>query len=215
MSRATQLEDMDGLIEELTLGSARGGKRQAKAPVTVDIIRELTPGDLPALQAPPPVGSVPSIPEIRHQHHQLAGLLARGVPNAEISLILGFSPSYISTLRNAPDMQELIAYYAARAEERTIDALARLRNLGLTGVEELQQRIDADPKSFTTGQLMDLVEVGLLKPAQIGAIAASGKSAAGGGVQINLNFKAPEGGGSGGSPVIEAQVAGRSGGADD
>ena len=97
-------------------------------------------------------------------------------------------------LRNAPDMKELVDYYAGQAEERTVDALARLRGLGLSSVEELQQRLAEAPEKFTNGQLMDLIEVGLIKPMAATAMsrngAGSGFSAAG--IQINLNFKAPE-----------------------
>lgn len=205
MAEIGDLETFDSLVEELQLGSARGGKRRAEAPVSVTAVRPLAEADLPALQAPAPVGSSPSIPEIRHQHHQIAGLIARGVPNAEISAITGYSPSFISVLRNAPDMKELVSYYAEMAEERTIDGLARLRALGLASVEELQSRLNSEPEKFTLGQLTDLVEVGLLKPEAIRAASKGAKGGGGGaGVQINLNFKAPESGGSAGPQIIEA-----------
>lgn len=203
-----ELESMTGLIEELQLGSARGGRRQpASGPVSVTTVRALGPDDIELLENPPPVGSVPSIPEIRHQHHQIAGLLARGIPNTEISLITGYSQSFISTLRNAPDMKELVGYYAGMAEERTVDALARLRQLGITAVEELQTRVNEAPEKFTSGMLMELTELGLLKPLAAAANAKSGMGAGGGtgGVQINLNFKAPDAG-AGNGPLIEATV---------
>jgi hypothetical protein len=187
-----ELGSMEELIEELSLGSARGGAKRPAAPLKVEVVRALTPDDLAAIAAAPPVGALPSIPEIRHQHHQLAGLLARGISNSEISLITGYSPSYISILRNAPDMQELIAYYSEQAEERTVDGLARLRQLGISGVEELQRRVNEEPEKFSVGQLTELVELGLLKPLAAAAGLASARSGgASGGIQINLNFKEP------------------------
>jgi hypothetical protein len=181
---------MSELIEELSLGSARG--RRSGAPVSVEVVRSLQPEDLELLASPPAVGTGPSIPQIRHQHHQLAGLIAKGLPGTEISLITGFSPSYISMLKNSPDMKELVDYYQQQAEERTVDALARLRNLGVTSVEELQNRLNEAPEKFTAGQLMDMVEIGLIKPMDSAASRQAG-SANGSGIQINLNFKAPEG----------------------
>lgn len=190
-----ELDTMSELIEELQLGSARGGRRKPQAPVSISAVRQLGSDDLELLANPPPVGSVPTIPEIRHQHHQIAGLLAKGISNSEISLITGYSHSFISTLRNAPDMKELVGYYAGMAEERTVDALARLRQLGITATEELQRRVNEEPEKFSPGMLTELVELGLLKPlaAVSGAKAAMAGAATSGGIQINLNFKAPEG----------------------
>lgn len=190
------IDEMNGLIEELSLGPARGGRRKAAEPVRVMAVRGLDPDDVELLANPPVVGSLPSIPQIRHQHHQLAGLMARGVDNAEISLITGFAPSYISMLRNAPDMKELIEYYSSQAEERTVDALARLRGIGIASVEELQHRLNEAPEKFSNAQLMDLIEVGLIKPASIVAFSKSGGpggKGGGPGIQINLNFKTPAG----------------------
>lgn len=183
--------DLEELVEELSLGSARGGKRRAAAEVLITPVRSLTAEDIPLLANPPVIGSLPSIPQMRNQHHQLAGLLAKGISNAEISLITGFSPSYISTLKSSPDMKELVDYYAKQAEERTVDALARLKNLGVASVEELQNRLNEDPSKFTAGQLMDLAEMGLIKPLAAAGLAAAARGT-GGALQINLNFTAPK-----------------------
>lgn len=190
----SNIGSMDELIEELSLGSARGRRQGSGVSVSVEVIRSLQPEDLDSLTQPPAVGTGPSIPQIRHQHHQLAGLIAKGLPNTEISLITGFSPSYISMLKNAPDIRELVNYYQKQAEERTVDALARLRNLGIAGVEELQARINEDSSKFTVGQLMDLIEIGLIKPMEAVGAAMTARNGQGvnSGIQINLNFKTSE-----------------------
>lgn len=185
------LETLEEFVEELELPSARGGRRKAAdGPITISTVRQLTEADVPTLLEPLPATSLPSIPQIRHQHHQIAGLIAKGVKNAEISLITGFSASYISVLRNAPDMKELIEYYHSQEKERTIDALARLRNLGIASIEELQHRLNEAPDKFTVGQLTMLVELGIIKP----VVAAAGAKAERGAApfEININFKAPE-----------------------
>lgn len=205
LSAPQDIDSFEGLIEELSLGSARGGAKRAAQPCSIEVVRPLTPEDLQAIQNAPALHSLPTIPQIRHQHHKLARLIASGSGNAEISAITGYSPTYISILRNAPDMQELVAYYAEQAEAHNIDALARLTALGLSSVEQLQERLNAEPEKFTVGQLTDLIEVGLLKPASIGAFAAAGARGGAAGIQINLNFKAPESGGSG--PVIDIEAS--------
>lgn len=192
MNDLPELETVDGLVAELRLGSARGGKRIPAEKVEIAQVRALTDEDIPALRAPPPVSSLPSIPQIKHQHHQIAGLLAQGLPGEEISLITGYSPSYISILKNAPDMQQLVSYYQKMADEKlrekTVDGIARLRALGIASVEELQNRMNESPEKFTVAQLTELVQVGIL---QTTAIPGKGMQVPGisGGLQINLKFE--------------------------
>lgn len=193
MSEHDELESMSELVEELTLGTARGGRRPG-AKVSVVEVRGLGEVDLELLENPPNSGVGPQFPEIKHQHHQIAGLIAKGVDNAEISLITGFAPSYISMLKSSPDMKELVEYYRVQAEERTVNAIARLKQMGVSSIEEVQKRLNEAPEKFTHGQLMDMVEIGLIKPMAVGAAAAGAQGGAGAasGIQINLNFKSPE-----------------------
>lgn len=188
MSELPELETMEALVQELQLGSARGG-RKLGPPVAVESIRSLVEEDLEELANPSSVGAVASIPQIRHQHHQIAGYLARGLPNHEISAITGFNPSYISILKNAPDMKQLIEYYQQQAEERTVDALARLRSLGIASVEELQNRMNEAPEKFTVAQLTELISVGILQTSPAGG--RGPQMPGGGGVQISLHFQSP------------------------
>lgn len=198
------LETFEELLDELNLGSARGGRKSA-TPVAVATVRSLTGEDLGLLANPPPASAAMAIPQIKHQHHQIAGLLARGVPQVEISAITGYSQSYISILKSAPDMQELMEYYKSQAEERTIDALARLRTLGITSMEELQTRLNEKPEGFSTGQLMEMVELGIMAPISAKA-AGQAQSSGGTALQINLNFKAPEALGAGSGMLIEQEA---------
>ena len=200
-------QDYSDLIEELSLGSARGGKRVPAAQVMIETVRSLKEEDLELLANPPPVGSQLTIPEIKAQHHRLAALLAKGISNSEISLITGFSPSYISTLKSAPDMVELVKYYQDQVEERTVDAMARLKMLGVSSLEELQNRLNEEPGKFTSNQLMDMIEMGLIKPLDV-AKATSGQGGVATPIQINLNFKSPEKSlAEGPGPLIEQKVS--------
>lgn len=209
MSSQGNGDSYQDLVEELTLGSARGGKRQPAAQVMIEPVRSLGEADIELLANPPVVGAPMSIPEIKAQHHRLASLLAKGISNSEISLITGFSPSYISTLKNAPDMKDLVKYYQDQVEERTVDAMARLKMLGISSLEELQNRLNDSPEKFSSNQLMDMIEMGLIKPLDAAAVAAGAKGQGNGTpIQINLNFKSPEKSlAEGPGPLLEQKVS--------
>lgn len=183
------------LLEELVLGTAAGGRRKA-APLEVAKVRSLTVEDVPLLQAPPNA-ALPARPlqTIRHSHHQLARLIASGKPDQEISLITGYSPSYISSLKGGQDFQELIAYYGAQKELIFVETMERMKIFGLTCLDELQRRFEDAPESFTHNQVAELTELMLIKPIKA-AMPMTG-SATGGPVTVNVQFvsgaqRAPE-----------------------
>jgi hypothetical protein len=152
------------LLDEVNLGSARGGRKLA-APLEVEVVREITPEDLPGIANPPPCGALaPSVKNLRASHHRLAELLARGTPGVEVSAITGYSQSYISSIQRAPAFADLVNYYSTQNQQIYVDALERLKTLGLTSVEELQARIDESPEKFSPRELMELVQLTLIKP---------------------------------------------------
>lgn len=149
------------LLDEIALGSARGGRKRPGV-VPWEIVRELTPGDLPVLLAPPPVGSQPSpILAIRHAHHHLARLITEGHEMGHISLMTGYSPAWISNIQTSPAFQELLHYYSAQKELEFVDVCERMKRLGLNALDELQERLDREPDSWTKKELMDLAELTL------------------------------------------------------
>lgn len=159
-----QLAPAGALLEAVDLGSARGGKRIA-APLELEVVRELTAEDLPALQAPAPLGAtVPSIKSIRASHHRLAELVAKGTPAVEISAHTGYSQSYICNIQRSPAFAELVDYYSMQNQQLYVDAMERLKTLGLSSVEELQQRLDDNPEKFSPRELMELTALALIKP---------------------------------------------------
>ena len=97
------------------LPAGRGG-RQARR-VTWSVVRTLrVPDDLPLLSERHPKRSLPSLKHIRHNHHQMARLMALGVPQEEISLITGYSPTYISRIKTDPTFEDLVSYYHNQRE---------------------------------------------------------------------------------------------------
>jgi hypothetical protein len=174
------------LLEELNLGSARGGKRQAAEVLQVDVVRSLGEEDLPLLVAPPPVMSPPQrLVTIRHAHHQLAQLLAKGTEQVEAALITGYSQTYISTIKHDQAFNELIEYYRAEREAVFVDTLERMRVLGLSTLDELQARLTENAQEWSRRELMEMAELMLLKPHQVRQQPSGG----GGTPAVNVNVK--------------------------
>jgi hypothetical protein len=156
----------------------------------LEVRRELNAGDLDALLHPPPVGAVtPSLGQIRHAHHTLAMLLAEGRKGVEISGITGYSPSRISILQGDPAFQELVAYYREQKEAVYLDVHQRLATLGMTAIEELQQRFEDRPEGFTNREVKEILESALdrsIAPAKTGKNA--GAQPGGAAVSLTVNF---------------------------
>lgn len=185
MGEPNQVLAPDELISEVTFGSARGGKRLA-APLVITVVRALTPEDLPAINSPPPVASPGQLlGGIRHAHHQIAQLLVKGVPQVEISLLTGYSPSYISVLKSDPTFVELLDHYKCERELVFADVLERMKALGIATIDELQARLLEAPEKWTKSELLAMAEV-MLKPSTGGSSGSGGGSA--GPVTLNVNF---------------------------
>ena len=187
-----------GLLAELDLGPGRGsGRKREVEPLVVEIVRELGVDDLPDLINPPPVDApAQRIKRLHHQHHQLARVLAQGVSESEASFMTGYSPAYISQIRNHdPAFRELMAYYAAEREAIFIDTVERMKGLGLQALDELQARLEAEPEKWTHREIMELAELNLVKPIRAGAGSGFGGGGVGGGpgsgVVVNVKFVQP------------------------
>ncbi len=182
------------LFEEIILGGAAGGRKRV-SPVTIEVERALVPADLASLEA----GDSPAAPpaqggilHIRYAHHQLARLLVtEGAALAEISLLTGYSPAYISNLKNDPAFKELLAHYEAQKELKFIDVLDRMKTLGLSVLDELQRRLEDDPEGFKKSELMSLADLTLLRSRSVGGNSGEGAGNSVGPVQVNVSFVAP------------------------
>lgn len=181
--------------------------RQAQ-PLMLEVVRPLQPADLENLAgfAKDNYDSTPSIAKIRHGHHELARLLALGKPDAEISLITGYSPAWISNLKRDPTFQELLKFYSANRDLKFRDTLERMKTLGLHTLDELQARLTEDPDAWTKRELMELhklLNVDGILPVQVAkaeADAARGSAGNNRAVTVNVSFVA--------SPNALAPIAG-------
>ena len=194
-----------GLESLPSFPSTRGGRRPAPM-LEVEVVRVLGEADVPLLAAPPSTAfrNAP-LAQVRHSHHQLAQLLARGMSVDEAALITGYSPGRIYALVGDPTFGELMAHYQAMGELRFVDVLERMRVLGLTTLDEIQHRMEETPEKFTQRDLMELTELLLVKGRAGPGGGAGGGPNAGPGVTVNVKFVSA---GQGGSAVtIDGKVA--------
>lgn len=159
-------------------------------------VRRLTEEDLAALGTKGAVGAqVPVVQQLKLRHHQVARLLAEGNRPGKVAVMTGYSPSKISTLQQDPAFQELVHYYKEAVDQTYLEAHSRLAILGLSAVEELQERLDDQPKSFPTKDLLAVAELALDRSVAPSKSAGRGGSAPGGPsapVAISISFVQPQ-----------------------
>lgn len=133
---------------------------RAKAPLAVEVVRELGSEDLALLALEKGV-KPPALKALRDTHHAVARLIAEGRKGVEIGLITGMSQSRISILKGDPAFQELVSFYKTKVEEiRDIafaDAQAKLAALHSDFVDELSDRLHEKPESFSNEEVLDAV----------------------------------------------------------
>lgn len=191
----------EGLVTDLELAQMLEELDQAKPrrgrPLEAQLERELTAEDLlPDTSCQTPDSGLDRISagsslvsRIRHSHHQIARLMAEGRKQVEISALLGYSPSWLSSLKTDPAFRELLEFYSAQQTEILADLTERQKAIGLAALEELQDRLDTDPEGFGNRELMELVETNVNKPA---ARAAGFVGSATSLPSINISFVTPE-----------------------
>lgn len=153
------LGDLDLDLTGLTVPASRG---RNKVELQYSYLRDIGTEDVKVLLEAPDRGiETPSLLKLRTRHHHLARLLAEGLSNAECQLITGYSPARISILKNDPAFADLVEYYSEQVKEVYINVHQRLAGLGLDVLEELQQRLEEKPESFTHTELRQLMETSM------------------------------------------------------
>lgn len=177
------------LLTEVHLGSGRG-RQGVAVDIDVQVVRSLTHDDLEHITQPGTavLNPGPSIQNLRHSHHRLAEQIAKGLTLEEISLSTGYSPSYISTIKRSPAFADLVAYYESQKQTVFVDAMERLRVLGLDATEALQAKLDDPAVDWSKRELMELVEL-TLQPGAKAQGRAQGQAAQGQGASLSLEVK--------------------------
>lgn len=131
---------------------------RASAPLTLRVGRALTEADV-ALLATERGIAAPSIKRISDSHHAVARALASGMKPGEVSIVTGYSLSRISILQADPAFRELLEFYRENLDAVYADLHVRMSHLSLDTAQLLQERMEADPDSFSNGALMDLLKL--------------------------------------------------------
>jgi len=162
LQRVPALDLMDLDIGDLDLDLVVPPSRSARAaPLVHEFDGVITPEDVALLVENPSRGSeTNALVTLKTRHHKLAQLLAEGIPDIEASLITGYTQTRISILKNDPAFKELLAHYRGVQKEVFINVHERLAGLSMDALEELHQRLEDKPESFTIKQLQDLIPLG-------------------------------------------------------
>lgn len=182
---ANDLADLEA-IALLAPPPARG---KAPKAVAFGSQRELTVQDIAALHAPEAVVTRQApLQVLRYRHHRLARLVAEGHKYVDIGEMVGYTPGRISVLLEDPAFQELVKHYEGEVKQEYLDVHERLAALGITAMEELQERLEDSPKALSNKELQGIMETALDR--SIAPNKAPGASAGGGSgkTQIQINF---------------------------
>jgi hypothetical protein len=176
-------------LNEVTLPAPQRGRPKR---IQATVVRHLTALDVPAILADKSEQPVWTLQSIRHTHHQAAQLMAQGKPDFEVGAITGYNPAYLAQLRSSPAFQELLAHYGHQREQVFVDTLKRMQSLGLSTLEELQERLALEPATFGNQDLLDMAKLMLVEPAKVAAMAKGHSGVGGGGTtSIKVEFVTP------------------------
>jgi hypothetical protein len=101
----------------------------------------------------------PQIKRLRDSHHALARALATGSTPQQASLTTGYSLSRISILQADPSFRELMEYYRKTSDEAFLDLEGRIIGLAADGMQELRERLEDNPESFTHEEIVALTKI--------------------------------------------------------
>lgn len=124
--------------------------RPAAAPVTCTIERGLLVEDLHSYMDEAgelkhaQKGEEKDLAQLKEKHHSAARLLAEGVPHGVVAETCGYTPAYLSVLKNSPAMQNLISHYKQPGNLAAKIIGENLRRVGGKALERLEARIDDD-----------------------------------------------------------------------
>lgn len=133
----------------------------ANPPLAAAVSRELSLEDLILLETTPLGSKPPAIQKIRAIHHAAARLLAVGTKSRDVAIATGLCESRISILQCDPAFAELVSFYSAREDQRFEDVQERARILGLSALEELQERLEESPKEIPSKILVSIMTASL------------------------------------------------------
>lgn len=157
---------MDGLHENILegVGELIAEASSERVPIVTCTIEDvLQPEDLASYcelsgKLPAQKSDEKDIQVIRARHHQVARLLAQGLPEGVVAELTGYEAAYISTLKQAPNMIELVAHYRAPGDNATRAIGEKLRLVGDLSLERIIAKIETD--ELDVNQLLAAAKLG-------------------------------------------------------
>lgn len=123
-------------------------------------VRELEGRDLERLKEDGRAPENANPDKIRSKHHALARALAGGMSDQEAAFASGYSPSRVSVLKGSQNIKHLIEVYRMEANRDYAALAERLVGVSHDALEELSDRLEDEPESFTNAELRNLVQLG-------------------------------------------------------
>jgi hypothetical protein len=143
--------DIEELVNQAVATLPRTPKGRVVPP---SLLREISEEDLPMLRAGKREQPARRpLQKVRHTHHLAARCLAEGKSCVETSFITGYTPTRISDLQRDPTFQELIAHYRGEVDAKWLNVQERLAALSMAVTEEMQERLENLPESFSNEEL--------------------------------------------------------------
>lgn len=156
---------------EVSVGKvpARNGSGRPPQALIAEYSRDITDEDLTLVLTQPSldtqVESKNRIKKLRESHHWVARLLAHGCSTAEAMIITGMSDSRINQLQTNPAFQDLLAAYRVRVAAGEdlgmgfqLNQVDRLKSVVADATQELHDRLEEDPESFSNQFLVHTIE---------------------------------------------------------
>lgn len=144
--------------EELAAASSK------KVPIVTCTVEDvLTEADVSAYveksgQLPAVKSDEKDVQTLRAKHHQVARLLALGLPEGIVAHLTGYSEGWLTTLKNSPSMIELIAHYRLPGDNAAAIIGEKLRFLADLSLEKAIEAVQAD--EFDFNQLLAAIKLG-------------------------------------------------------
>lgn len=108
--------------------------------------RALIPSDLDTLVEGPRRPSGPPPQTLRDVHHQMARLFAMGLRTGQVAERIGYTLNRVSTIRNSPAFEALVAGYRAKLDEgyskASFDYFSTLSTNGMKAERLIADRLD-------------------------------------------------------------------------
>jgi hypothetical protein len=124
-------------------------------------VRPLTKDDLACLREKR-VGA-PRLARFRETHHRLARFVASGLRDAEVLRLTGYSGTRLSSLKQDPSFQQLVAEYRGKVDQAWIDSQDEFYSTATSNMLRLERMVEEHlDQADEDGELIPLKTIGPL-----------------------------------------------------